>query len=84
MSMQSKPEVEATLWLIRQRDPSFSDWSAFGDWLAADCTNGPVYRELAILDADADRLLARDRGAVCGCAHNPTSWLFRQSRDPDI
>ncbi|SNS72470.1 FecR family protein [Sphingomonas laterariae] len=39
-------------WLVRQRDPAFDEWEAFGDWLAEDPTRAAIYQELAALDAD--------------------------------
>lgn len=50
---------EAALdWLIRQRDPAFGEWEAFGDWLAADPDRAHVYHELAAADADVGEWFA--------------------------
>jgi transmembrane sensor len=49
-------EAKAMDWLIRQRDPAFDDWEAFGDWLGEDPAHAEAYQELAALDADLGEL----------------------------
>lgn len=51
-------EAVAMDWLIRQRDPAFNEWEAFGDWLAEDPSRAQVYQELAALDADLGSTMA--------------------------
>lgn len=46
----------ASNWLIRQRDPEFSDWDAFIAWLEADPAHNAIYDELALLDSRLDDL----------------------------
>jgi transmembrane sensor len=48
MEMTSpRAREQAIDWLIRQRDPAFSDWEPFTEWLEADPANNAAYSELA-------------------------------------
>ncbi|QCB54830.1 DUF4880 domain-containing protein [Sphingopyxis sp. PAMC25046] len=49
-------EARAIDWLIRQRDPDFTDWDGFADWLAEDSAHAAIYDALASLDRDLDAL----------------------------
>ncbi|WP_447762657.1 FecR family protein [Sphingopyxis panaciterrae] len=49
-------EARAIDWLIRQRDPGFTDWDGFADWLAEDAGHSAAYDAIASLDADLDAL----------------------------
>ncbi|WP_052071687.1 FecR family protein [Sphingopyxis sp. MWB1] len=62
-SMLSAAEQQAIEWLIRQRDPDFSDWDGFTDWLSAAPSHAEVYDALASLDRDLDDLKAPARPA---------------------
>ncbi len=52
------PDIEARAidWVIRQRDPGFSDWDGFADWLAEDPGHAEAYDAIASFDADLDAL----------------------------
>lgn len=49
-------EARAIDWLIRQRDPGFTDWDGFADWLAEDPGHAAIYDAIASLDQDLDAL----------------------------
>jgi len=49
-------ETRAIDWVIRQRDPAFSDWDGFADWLAENPVHAEVYDAIASLDADLDAM----------------------------
>lgn len=49
-------EARAIDWLIRQRDPDFTDWDGFADWLAEDSAHAAIYDAVASLDRDLDAL----------------------------
>jgi len=49
-------EASAIEWIIRQRDPEFSDWDGFADWLAEDPSHAATYDLLATLDEDLEAL----------------------------
>ncbi len=48
---------EALGWIIRTRDPDFTDWAAFTDWLEASPGHASVYDTLALADADLPALV---------------------------
>lgn len=56
--MQVDPNAEARAidWLVRQRDPDFTDWDGFADWLAEDGAHAKIYDAVASLDRDLDAL----------------------------
>ena len=45
-------EARAIDWVIRQRDPAFTDWDGFADWLAEDPDHAAIYDAVASLDED--------------------------------
>ena len=45
-------EARAIDWVIRQRDPAFTDWDGFADWLAEDPEHAAIYDAVASLDED--------------------------------
>lgn len=49
-------EARAIDWLVRQRDPDFTDWDGFADWLAEDSAHAAIYDAVASLDRDLDAL----------------------------
>lgn len=49
-------ETQAIDWLIRQRDPEFSDWEAFTDWLQQDAGHLVAYNAVASMDVDIGSL----------------------------
>jgi len=51
---------EALGWVIRTRDPDFTDWDAFTLWLEADPAHAPAYDALMATDADLPDLLPAD------------------------
>ncbi len=58
--MQPAPdrdEDQALDWIIRQRDPAFGDWEAFGAWLSADPARAELYQAMAVADQDMADLL---------------------------
>jgi transmembrane sensor len=48
---------EALGWVIRTRDPEFTEWDAFTLWLEADPAHAPAYDALLAADADLPDLL---------------------------
>ena len=58
MRPNSSSDIEARAidWVIRQRDPAFSDWDGFADWLAENPVHAEVYDAIASLDADLDAM----------------------------
>jgi transmembrane sensor len=57
--MQADPanaEARAIDWVIRQRDPAFTDWDGFADWLAEDPEHAAIYDAVASLDQDLEDL----------------------------
>ena len=57
-------EARAIDWLVRQRDPDFTDWDGFADWLAEDEAHAAVYDAVASLDRDLDALPPASAPAV--------------------
>ncbi|MFC3785834.1 transmembrane sensor [Sphingopyxis italica] len=57
-------EARAIDWLVRQRDPDFTDWDGFADWLAEDNAHAAVYDAVASLDRDLDALPSASAPAV--------------------
>ena len=49
-------EARAIDWLIRQRDPGFTDWDGFADWLAEAPGHAAAYDAVASLDHDLGAL----------------------------
>ena len=49
-------EARAIDWLIRQRDPAFTDWDGFADWLAEDPGHAEIYDAVASFDHDLGAL----------------------------
>jgi len=71
----SVPEVTARQraidWAVRAADPSFDDWEALADWLAADPANAVLYDRATIAADDAEHAL-RD-----GASRQPASFAHR-------
>ena len=49
-------EARAIDWLVRQRDPDFTDWDGFANWLAEDSAHAAIYDAVASFDRDLDAL----------------------------
>lgn len=49
-------EAQAIDWIVRQRDPAFTDWDGFADWLAENPRHSDIYDALAVLDQDLGAL----------------------------
>ena len=49
-------EARAIDWVIRQRDPAFTDWDGFADWLAEDPEHAAIYDAVASVDQDLEDL----------------------------
>lgn len=62
--MKTAVEAQAIDWIVRQRDPAFTDWDGFADWLAEDATHVEVYDTLASLDRDLDALPTEARPSI--------------------
>ncbi|WP_374524788.1 FecR family protein [Sphingopyxis sp.] len=62
--MKTAAEARAIDWIVRQRDPGFTDWDAFADWLAEESAHVEIYDALASLDHDLDMLPSEVRPAV--------------------
>ncbi len=62
--MNGAAEAQAINWVIRQRDPDFTDWDGFADWLAEDPAHADVYDAVASLDQDLDALPRTPRPSV--------------------
>ena len=54
--MKTAVEARAIDWIVRQRDPGFTDWDGFADWLAEDPAYVEIYDALASLDRDLEAL----------------------------
>ena len=48
---------EAMAWVIRTRDPAFTDWDGFTAWLERDPANAQAYDVLMAADADLDAII---------------------------
>lgn len=70
--------AEALDWIIRQRDPAFDDWEAFGDWLAGDPERADLYQAMAVADEDAAELLATAKPASLAPAAVARAPLWRR------
>lgn len=57
---ENKLAEAAINWLVLQRDPGFSDWEAFTDWLEADPAHGDAYQRLLALDVAIADDIAND------------------------
>ena len=57
-------EARAIDWVIRQRDPAFTDWDGFADWLAEDPEHAAIYDAVASLDQDLAYLPSMPAPAV--------------------
>ena len=74
---------EALAWVIRTRDPAFTDWDGFTAWLERDPAHAEVYDALMAADADLDALIppapvtmpvpANDVGAP---QRRPLRWIW--------
>src|SRR3546814_4639914 len=53
---RATPEARAVDWLLRQRDPDFTDWDGFADWLAENEAHAAIYDAVASLDRELDAL----------------------------
>lgn len=81
MTHDSRLDAAALDWVIRQRDPEFSDWTAFTDWLAADPAHAEAFQEAAALDADLAALpLAEETAQLPQDAGNVVTFPRRVSR----
>ena len=69
-------EDEAIAWFIRQRDPAFSEWEAFTDWLERDPANSAAFDAVALAD---DRLGALADAAAVRVAVAPGMAPDRRS-----
>lgn len=69
--MKTAAEARAIDWLIRQRDPAFTDWDGFADWLAEDTAHAEIYDALASLDRDLDALSPETRPSIVIGQQNP-------------
>lgn len=49
-------EIQAIDWVIRQRDPEFSDWESFTAWLEQDTRHFAIYDAVASMDIDIGSL----------------------------
>lgn len=63
-AMKTVAEAQAIDWLVRQRDPAFTDWDGFTDWLAEDSAHAEIYDALASLDRDLDALPPETRPSI--------------------
>lgn len=50
-------QEEALGWVIRTRDPEFTDWEAFTAWLEGDPARAPAYDAAMLADADLPDIL---------------------------
>ncbi|ANI76792.1 FecR family protein [Sphingobium sp. EP60837] len=71
---------EALGWVIRMRDPEFTDWDAFTLWLEADPAHAPAYDALLAADADLPDLLPADPIFVGAPANDPGERRWRPMR----
>lgn len=62
---------EALTWVIRTRDPHFSDWEAFTLWLEADPSRAVAYDALMAADADLDAIVPPEPVTMPVAANDP-------------
>ena len=70
-------EARAIDWVIRQRDPAFTDWDGFADWLAEDPEHAAIYDAVASLDQDLEDLPPMPAPAVVAMPVAPRRALRR-------
>ena len=58
--MTHNPQLDAAAldWVIRQRDPAFTDWATFTQWLETSPAHARAYHDAMMLDADVGSLQA--------------------------
>ncbi len=70
---------DALGWVIRTRDPDFTDWEGFTLWLEADPAHGAAYDALMAVDADMDGFIPAAPAAANDAgdppARRPLRWL---------
>ena len=66
-------EEEAIAWFIRVRDPDFSDWDIFTEWLNAHPTHNPAFQKIALLDGQLPQLMATKPMPT---SHRLTLWRW--------
>ena len=64
-------DAQAADWLVRQRDPAFTDWDGFADWLAEDPAHADAYDAIASLDVDLAALPPAGQPAPVRVAEPP-------------
>ncbi|WP_298400105.1 FecR domain-containing protein [Sphingobium sp.] len=64
-------DEEALGWVIRTRDPEFTDWDGFTLWLEADPAHGATYDALMAADSDLDSIVPVEPVAMPVAANDP-------------
>ncbi|MFB0871996.1 MULTISPECIES: FecR domain-containing protein [unclassified Sphingobium] len=69
-------DEEALDWLVRTRDPDFTDWDGFTLWLEADPAHGAAYDALMAADSELDSWLPTEPVAMPVAANDagPRGW----------
>lgn len=62
---------EALGWVIRTRDPDFTDWDGFTAWLEADPAHASAYDAMMVADSDLDGLALPEAVAFPVAANDP-------------
>jgi transmembrane sensor len=71
--MTHNPQLDAAAldWVIRQRDPAFTDWATFTQWLETSPAHARAYHDAMMLDADVGALPAKAAKATSAPLHQP-------------
>ena len=71
---------EALAWVIRTRDPEFTDWDAFTAWLEADAAHASAYDALLMADADLAEIVPVEPVTLPAPANDPGERRWRPMR----
>lgn len=71
---------EALGWVIRTRDPEFTDWEAFTQWLEADPSHALAYDTLMAADADLGEIVPAEPVTITQPANDPGERRWRPIR----
>lgn len=77
---QAMIDEEALAWVIRTRDPEFTDWENFTLWLEADPARASAYDALMAADADLPGILPADPVTLPIPANDPGERRWRPMR----
>lgn len=73
-------DEEALGWVIRTRDPEFTDWDGFTLWLEADPAHASIYDALMAADSELDGIVPVEPVAMPVAANDPGVPVRRSLR----